>query len=190
LLTTAGFEDAIEIGRQSRPKLYDFFFERVPPLVSPELRFGIIERTASDGNLTLHATGLPSLAARVKKAKPEAIAICLLFSFANPKKGGSAREAVETQPLPISVSHEILPEFRESERTSTVLMNASLQPVMQKYLEQLAKRIQKHSTRRGNAIFVMQSNGGIESFSFAAHKPVRIGLYGSAVGGDGGGDRV
>jgi N-methylhydantoinase A len=182
LITTAGFEDAIEIGRQSRPKLYDFFFERVPPLVSPELRFGIKERTASDGNLTHHATGLQSLAARVKKAKPEAIAICLLFSFANPENERSVAEAVRTLNLPISVSHEILPEFREYERTSAVLMNAYLQPVMQKYLEQLAERIQKHSTRRGNSIFVMQSNGGIASFSFAAHQPVRTVLSGPAGG--------
>ena len=87
LVTTAGFEDAIEIGRQARPKLYDFFFDRVEPLVPADLRFGINERTASDGEI-LHAPSpqdLDTLAGNVQKKHPEAIAISLLFSFANPK---------------------------------------------------------------------------------------------------------
>ena len=87
LVTTAGFEDAIEIGRQARPKLYDFFFDRVEPLAPADLRFGIDERTASDGEI-LHAPSpqdLNALSENVLKKDPEAIAISLLFSFANPK---------------------------------------------------------------------------------------------------------
>ena len=85
LVTTAGFEDAIEIGRQARPKLYDFFFDRVEPLVSKELRFGIHERTAADGKILTSPsiTELNSLAASVAQTNPEAVAISLLFSFAN-----------------------------------------------------------------------------------------------------------
>src|SRR5206468_7675487 len=81
LVTTAGFEDAIEIGRQARPKLYDFFFDRVEPLVPSELRFGVEERTASDGKI-LHAASRKELAPllkRLREAHPEAIAISLLF---------------------------------------------------------------------------------------------------------------
>ena len=87
VIDTAGFEDAIEIGRQARPKLYDFFFDRVEPLVPADLRFGVDERTASDGEI-LQAPSeqdLESLADRLQQKHPEAIAVSLLFSFANPK---------------------------------------------------------------------------------------------------------
>src|SRR5580765_1133253 len=87
LVTTAGFEDAIEIGRQARPKLYDFFFDRVEPLVAKDLRFGIQERTAADGEILTEpiATELRKLTEKVLAAKPESVAISLLFSFANAK---------------------------------------------------------------------------------------------------------
>src|SRR5437764_15004155 len=85
LLTTSGFEDAIEIGRQARPKLYDFFFDRIEPLVPKELRFGINERTAADGEIltTPSCEELDSLLAKIAEAKPQATAISLLFSFRN-----------------------------------------------------------------------------------------------------------
>ena len=85
LVTTSGFEDAIEIGRQARPKLYDFFFDRIEPLVAKELRFGINERTAADGEIltTRSCEELDSLLAKIAEAKPQAIAISLLFSFAS-----------------------------------------------------------------------------------------------------------
>src|SRR5207247_9044566 len=95
LVTTAGFEDAIEIGRQARPKLYDFFFDRVEPLVPVERRFGIEERTASDGKI-LHAASRKELAPllkRLREAHPEAIAISLLFSFANPNNESALAQA-------------------------------------------------------------------------------------------------
>src|SRR5437899_359745 len=87
LVTTRGFEDAIEIGRQARPKLYDFFFDRVQPLVPSELRFGIAERTACDGKILEQPTtqDLDRLRERVAAAKPESVAISLLFSFATAK---------------------------------------------------------------------------------------------------------
>src|SRR5205823_6880956 len=87
LVTTKGFEDAIEIGRQARPRLYGFFFDRIEPLVAKQLRFGIDERTAADGEIltTPSREELDSLLAKIAEAKPQAIAISLLFSFANTK---------------------------------------------------------------------------------------------------------
>src|SRR5438309_3967185 len=182
LVATAGFEDAIEIGRQARPKLYDFFFDRVEPLVPSERRFGIEERTASDGKILEAASRkeLAPLLKRLREAHPEAIAISLLFSFANPNNESAVAQACRSLALPISVSHEILPEFREYERTSTVVVNAYLQPVVQKYLENLARRA--HSSRGKSNIFLMQSSGGITALTSAAREPVRTVLSGPAGG--------
>ncbi len=143
LVTTGGFEDAIEIGRQARPKLYDFFFDRIEPLVPKELRFGIDERVAADGEI-LTAPGreaLNALVDRLKAAKPQSIAISLLFSFVDPTNEQEVANALKPLNLSLSISHEILPEFREYERTSTVVINAYLQPVMQTYLNNLSRRI-------------------------------------------------
>ena len=178
LVTTAGFEDAIEIGRQARPKLYDFFFDRVEPLVPADLRFGVDERTACDGKI-LHAPSpqdLQSLSAKIQKKHPEAIAISLLFSFVNPKTENAVARALEQLGVPLSISHQILPEFREYERTSTVVVNAYLQPVMQRYLENLNRRARSR-------IFVMQSSGGITALSFGcpragAHRALGTGWRG------------
>jgi N-methylhydantoinase A len=178
LVTTAGFEDAIEIGRQARSKLYDFFFDRVEPLVKQDLRFGMEERTASDGQILIAPTEthLQSLSSRIAAKKPESIAISLLFSFANSKNELAVARALEPLGIPLSVSHEILPEFREYERTSTVVINAYLQPIMQRYLENLERRV------KGARIFVMQSSGGITSLAAAASEPVRTVLSGPAGG--------
>jgi N-methylhydantoinase A len=186
LVTTAGFEDAIEIGRQARPKLYDLFFDRIEPLVPAELRFGLNERTASDGKV-LQAPSrqdLESLIPKIVDRHPEAIAICLLFSFANPKTENTVAAALKTLGLPLSVSHRILPEFREYERTSTVVVNAYLQPVMQRYLKSLEGRARKsrQSGAGHSRIFVMQSSGGITSLASAAREPVRTVLSGPAGG--------
>ncbi len=202
LVTTAGFEDAIEIGRQARPKLYDFFFDRIEPLVPKELRFGVNERTASDGEILISpaAEDLRNLAEQVAAAKPASIAISLLFSFANPKSELEVANALARVGVPLSISHQILPEFREYERTSTVVINAYLQPVIQRYLENLesrAKSIRREvagnvslttstKTRGINVpaprVFVMQSSGGITTLSTAAREPVRTVLSGPAGG--------
>ncbi|MGB8970767.1 MAG: hydantoinase/oxoprolinase family protein, partial [Candidatus Sulfotelmatobacter sp.] len=145
LITTAGFEDAIEIGRQARPKLYDFFFDRVEPLVPADLRFGIKERTASDGKIMTEPSpaDMKSLASQVKAKQPESIAISLLFSFANLENEQGVAEALKPLGIPLSISHQILPEFREYERTSTVVINAYLQPIMRRYLENLERRLSR-----------------------------------------------
>src|SRR4029077_6444833 len=196
-VTTAGFEDSIEIGRQQRPKLYDFFFERDPALASAELRFGVDERTSSEGAV-LRApdpAALAKLVNQIAAQGPQAIALSLLFSFANPENERAVARVLAQLDLPLSISHEILPEFREYERASTVLVNAYLQPVMQSYLQRLQQRAGSGKSAR---IFVMQSSGGITALSTAAEQPVRTGLSGpgggvvgaAAVAGRSGFDRI
>jgi N-methylhydantoinase A len=106
LVTTKGFEDAIEIGRQARPKLYDFFFDRIEPLVPKDLRFGIHERTSAEGEILTEPSPeeLRSLAARVTAAKPQSIAISLLFSFANAKNEEAVTKALKAIDVPLSIS--------------------------------------------------------------------------------------
>ena len=200
LVTTAGFEDAVEIGRQARPKLYDFFFDRAEPLVAGDMRFGVEERTESGGRVLQAPSDLDleMLAERIGQKNPQAIAVCLLFSFANSENERAVARALERLRVPLSVSHEILPEFREYERTSTVAMNAYLQPVMQHYLGNLERRAQAwvrgnaasgtadalpfQTERRDGSIFVMQSSGGITALASAAREPVRTVLSGPAGG--------
>jgi N-methylhydantoinase A len=184
-VTTAGFEDSIEIGRQNRPKLYDFFFEKDPTLAPPELRFGVDERTSAEGAV-LRAPEDPALRAMVERIaaqKPQAIALSLLFSFANPANEQAVARELRRLGLPLSVSHEILPEFREYERAGTVLVNAYLQPIMENYLRRLKQRVEERGKDRKPArIFVMQSSGGITALATAAGQPVRTVLSGPAGG--------
>jgi N-methylhydantoinase A len=190
LITTAGFEDVIEIGRQARPRLYDFFFERSAPLVASDLRFGAKERTDPEGRVLERPSPeeLGRLRQLVERAGPEAIALSLLFSFANPENEAAVAEALADLQLPISLSHKILPEFREYERTSTVVVNAYLQPLMQSYLQRLNDHVadldgSATSVRQKRArIFVMQSSGGITALASAAREPVRTVLSGPAGG--------
>jgi N-methylhydantoinase A len=191
LITTSGFEDVIEIGRQARPRLYDFFFDRVAPLVQREMRFGVKERTDSESRVLERPSDaeLTRLREVVRSSEPEAIAISLLFSFANPENEAAIVAAVADLGKPLSVSHRILPEFREYERTSTVVVNAYLQPLMQSYMEKLAERaknagaVSDATQKRGNTrIFVMQSSGGITALESAAREPVRTVLSGPAGG--------
>jgi N-methylhydantoinase A len=192
LVTTAGFEDVIEIGRQARSKLYDFFFDKVEPLVPPELRCGVSERTSAEAEIleAPSAAELSALAEKVAALKPQAIAISFLFSFANPQNESTTAQSLQSLGLPLSVSHRILPEFREYERTSTVVVNAYLQPVMQQYLEQLESRarqwsrshLNQQASSTGTSVFVMQSSGGITAVRSAAREPVRTVLSGPAGG--------
>jgi N-methylhydantoinase A len=180
-VTTTGFEDSIEIGRQHRPKLYDFFFQKDPPLAAPEMRFGVEERTAANGEVLRCASpeSLKALVDRIQEQQPQAIALSLLFSFANPENERTVARELSGLGVPISISHQILPEFREYERASTVLVNAYLQPVMQSYLERLQERAGRD---RNSRIFVMQSSGGITALATAADQPVRTVLSGPAGG--------
>ncbi len=198
LLTTSGFEDVLEIGRQARPKLYDLFVEKSEPLVPRARRIGVRERLAADGSVILKLTSaeLARLTAVVKKRKPESVALCLLFSFRNERHERLVAQTMRAAGYPVSVSHEILPEFREYERTSTTVINAYLVPVMSGYLRDTSiriaallsgqdrnKSISKTSRKsRSPLVRIMQSNGGIISAEEAAREPVRTILSGPAGG--------
>jgi N-methylhydantoinase A len=179
-VTTAGFEDTIAIGRQARAELYNWFWTPEPPLAEAPMRIGAAERTGSDGRIlcTLSEAELKRLRDTVMKLRPEAIAVSLLFSFANPENEQKIGAALRELGVPISLSHEILPEFREYERGSTVLINAYLQPRMQSYLQRLDQQIHTGGSR----LHVMQSSGGIISAPVAAREPVRTILSGPAGG--------
>ncbi len=143
LVTTAGFEDLIEIGRQARPRLYDLNVQRQPPLVPRSLRFGVRERVTAGGRILRRLTpaALHRLRAQVKRSRAESVALCFLFSFANPVHERAAARALRALGVPVSVSHEILPEFREYERLSTVVINAYLAPRLGEYLTRLERMV-------------------------------------------------
>ena len=139
LVTTAGFEDLIEIGRQARPSLYDLNVQREPPLVPRSMRWGVRERTAVGGQALSQpkAAELRRLCAEIKHSRAESVAVCFLFSFANPASERAVARVLRRLGIPVSVSHEILPEFREYERLSTVVINAYLAPRLGAYLARL-----------------------------------------------------
>ncbi len=181
-VSTAGFEDTIEIGRQNRPRLYDLAVQRVAPLVPSDLRFGVPERVAPDGAILREpqAGELNKLREEVGNAHPDSIALSLLFSFANPVHEEQVAAELAALKIPISISHQVLPEFREYERASTVVVNAYLQPLMSHYLEALRARICRDDN--SSRIFVMQSSGGIAALAVASREPVRTVLSGPAGG--------
>ncbi|MEO6393640.1 MAG: hydantoinase/oxoprolinase family protein [Pyrinomonadaceae bacterium] len=176
LVTTAGFEDVLEIGRQARPSLYDLAAQRPAPLAPRELRFGIAGRFDPAGNVVdeLDVAALEPLVRRLLRANVDAIAVSLLFSFVDPRFEKAVVQALKPLGLPLSVSHEILPEYREFERTSTVCINAYLQPLMGDYLRRLQ--------RRAPTLRVMQSSGGSISATVSGREPVRTILSGPAGG--------
>lgn len=186
LVTTAGFEDIIEIGRQARPRLYDLTFQRVPPLVERAMRFGVPERVSCEGEVLQRPSmqDLRLLARDVHASEADSIAVSTLFAFANPENERAIGRVLEELGLPLSLSHLILPEFREYERASTVVVNAYLQPIMQSYLQRLDTRLRQRGQpgAKASRVFVMQSSGGITSLESAARQPVRTVLSGPAGG--------
>ena len=196
LVTTAGFEDVIEIGRQARPELYNLNAIKPPPLVPSELRFGVNERVAASGEVLerLLDTEIRALVDKLRSANSESIAVSLLFSFVHPAHEGRIANALSSLNVPLSISHKILPEYREYERTSTVTLNAYLQPLMGRYLKRLLQSAesrpassQNQSTkikvqRSALKLRVMQSSGGSISAEAAANEPVRTILSGPAGG--------
>jgi N-methylhydantoinase A len=145
LITTEGFEDVIEIGRQARPELYNLMVTRPAPIAERKLRFGMRERVGPTGEI-IEPLDQPSLQTLVKQiTNPElgieSVAVCLLFSFANPAHEEAIARALEPLGLPVSLSHKILPEYREYERASTVVINAYLVPIMSRYLRSLSEAV-------------------------------------------------
>jgi N-methylhydantoinase A/oxoprolinase/acetone carboxylase beta subunit len=178
LITTAGFEDVLLIGRQTRAELYNFMVEARRPLIEPGLTFGVRERLAADGSV-LEALGDDEIGALVQRLKEQdvvSVAVCLLHSYANPLHEQMLAKALQDAGFIVSASHEILPEYREFERWSTTAVNAYVTPLMARYLLRLEAALEGHSLR------IMQSNGGSISSARAREAAVQTILSGPAAG--------
>ena len=179
LITTAGFRDVLEIGRQTRPKLYDLRVQKVPPLVPRSERVEVLERLNERGEvlISLDENSLQAALKTLQEAGVESIAISLLFSFANPQHEQIVAEAARSTGAYVSASCEVLPEFREYERTSTVVLNAYVGPLIDRYLARLEQSLPESSPLR-----IMQSNGGSISSTTARREAARTLLSGPAAG--------
>jgi len=182
LVTTEGFRDVIEIGRQHRPSLYDLTRDRPPPLVPRELRFTVRERMSPDGVLVpLDEASLAEAVAACRAARVDAVAVCLLFGFLHPEHelrvGAALRDALPG--VHVSLSCEVLPEFREFERCATTVADAYLTPRLGAYLRSLSGQLRQRSLPDP---MVMQSSGGIAEVEEAAAHAAACVLSGPAGG--------
>lgn len=182
LVTTQGFTDVLHIARQNRPSLYDLWADRPAPLVERDLTFGIYERIGPAGEVLepmQDLAALPELR-RLAESAPESIAVCLLFAYANPEHEERIREAL-LRLLPqawISLSHQVLPEFREYERASTTVLDAYVGPVVQRYVGRIRQRMHQINA----PVVVMRSGGATMTADQAAIEPVHTLLSGPAAG--------
>lgn len=182
LITTRGFRDVIQIGRQNRPSLYSFSTTPPQPLVPETLRFEVDERIDSSGNVLepLKPESLQDLESNLKKESIESVGISLLFSFLHPEHEKMIADRLRERGFFVSVSSEILPEYREFERTSTTVVNAYVSPILDRYLGSLEDAITKET--KNSHLRIMQSNGGIICTSEARSSGVRCILSGPAGG--------
>lgn len=179
-ITTKGFEDLLTLRRQNRPQLYDLHVERPRPLVRPERCLGAPERVAWDGAVLtpLRPDAIARLVDRVRELAPDAVAVCLLHSYANEahEQRLAAALRVELPDIHVTASTDIVREFREYERASTTAVNAFVGPVMSRYLEALTRRLPDAK------IEILQSSGGRTTTDEARRRPVHTVLSGPAGG--------
>jgi N-methylhydantoinase A len=183
LITTSGFEDVLEIGRQTRTQIYDLNVQKAPPLVPSELRLGVNERIGPDGVVIdqLDKENLRAVIMRLNELTADSVAVCLLHAYANPEHERAILQALDGKlDAFVTASHMVLPEFREYERCSTTVVNAYVGPVVSRYLDLLAEELDADSVR------IMQSNGGLVSLEAAQHYAVQTVLSGPAGGAVGG----
>lgn len=185
LVTTQGFRDLLEIGRQVRPAIYDLQADAPPPLVERADRLEIAERIGPRGEAIIELTDaeIEALIAELNGVEDlESIAVCLIFSFLNPAHEERIAEAIRRAcpNLYVSISSEVHPEFREYERFSTTVINAFLQPEVGRYMDRLSAAIQKIAPKAALGIF--QSAGGLMTIEQASRFPVRTALSGPAAG--------
>jgi N-methylhydantoinase A len=183
-VTTKGFRDLLEIGRQARPHMFDLQRDIPPPLVPRELRFEIAERILADGSVhrDLRDEDIDTMVKLVAESGVDACAVCFLFAFVNADHERRVGERLRAA-LPgvnVSLSSEVQPEFREYERFSTTVLNAYLQPVVGRYLDDFEKRMVAEAPHV--AISICQSAGGLMSLARARDLPVRTALSGPAAG--------
>ncbi|MFN2376373.1 MAG: hydantoinase/oxoprolinase family protein [Candidatus Binatia bacterium] len=178
LVTTAGFEDVLEIGRQARPELYDLEPRRPEPLVDASRRLGVRERILHDGSVAtpLKAAEIRRIVAALGRMGIESVAVCLLHSPNSPEHEKKLGQALARLGVPVTLSHEISPTVGEYERTSTSVANAYVQPKVAGHIRALAEK------SRARRLRVMQSSGGAIGSATAEREPVRTMLSGPAGG--------
>jgi len=184
LVTTKGFRDLLEIGRQTRPHMYDLYLDHPPPLVPRRHRLELDERIDAEGRV-LRAPDDAAIAEVVRQVRAtgaRACAICFLFAFLNPEHERKVAESLRTADpdLLLSLSSEVQPEFREYERFSTTVLNAYLQSVMHDYVQHLEDGLA--GVVPGATLGINQSSGGLMSLATARDFPVRTALSGPAAG--------
>lgn len=184
LITTRGFRDVLEIGRLRTPRLYDLTWRKPPPLVPRELRREADERVMTDGEVfrPLDADSVRQATAILTERGVTSIAICFLNAFANPAHEQQAAELIRkvAPDVSLSVSHQILPEMREYERTSTTVINAYIRPVVDRYLGAIERGLEAIDVQV--PLGVMQSSGGVMSAPLARERPIYMVESGPAAG--------
>jgi N-methylhydantoinase A len=184
LITTAGFRDVLALGRGRRPHVYDAVYQPPPPLIPRHLRREVEGRLGAGGaEVTPLDLGAVELEAdELASAGVEAIAVCFLHAYASPEHEQAAAAAIRKRHpgLAVSASHELTTEWREFERTSTTVLNASIQPLLSSYLDELRAGLASGGFR--GSLAIMQSNGGVMSASAATRRPIRTLLSGPAGG--------
>lgn len=182
LITTQGFRDELEMRGQRRPNIYDADWDRLPPLVPRSLRLEVQERILGNGHIErpLDPTQARAVIDQILAAGVEAIAVCLVNSYLNPTHEQQLGQLIaEVAPdTVVCLSCDIHPEIREYERTSTTVINASLIPVVDRYLSRLERHLSTYSER----VLIMQSNGGIMSAQAARRRPAYMIESGPAAG--------
>jgi len=181
LITTQGFRDVLEIGRQARANLYGLAPRRTPPLVERALRLEVAERVAADGAVLqpLLPAEVARVVAEVEGLQVDSVAVCLLFSFLFPEHERLIADALRAKGISATASHEVLPEYREYERASTTVLNAYLAPVVARYLTRLEEALAQAGVRR---LRIMQSDGTSLGPAATAKRAVRTVLSGPAGG--------
>jgi N-methylhydantoinase A len=194
LITTRGFRDVLEIQKANRPDLYNLLYEKPQPFVARRLRLEVTERVSYKGEVLapLDEEDVRGAVAEARRQGAEAVAICFLHSYANPGHEQRAAEIVreEWPEAALTASHELTNEWREYDRTSTVVLDAYVKPVAGKYLAALADRLESAQVP-DRARYAMQSNGGVSRFEVAAQTPINLvesgpvgGVIGAAAIGD------
>jgi N-methylhydantoinase A len=183
LISTLGFRDVLQIGRQNRPSLYDFNADPADPLVPEHLRLEVKERVDHTGRVLqpLDPSWCEAILSDLRSKNVESVAVSLLFSFLHPQHEQAIGQALREAGFPVSLSAEILPEYREYERTSTTTVNAYVSPVLDRYLAELERELDSDNSK-GSRMRVMQSNGGHISIGEARRNGVRCILSGPAGG--------
>jgi N-methylhydantoinase A/oxoprolinase/acetone carboxylase beta subunit len=178
LITTKGFEDILFIGRQVRKKLYSLKGEKRESILSPNFCFGLDEKATAQGEIEkkISLEELKGILEKIKSLKTEAVAVSLIHSYANSSNEKTIKKELDREKILSSISSDILPEYREYERTATTAVNAFLMPVISTYLSNLETKIQKADFR------IMQSNEGYISPAMAKQKPITTALSGPAGG--------